>query len=308
MALQVFAHRRAKRILAEPFLEHAQHRRAFLIRDAVERVLDVAVIVDRLADLARRQQAVAAHRVARGIQPFQFALILRPQRDGFLALRPRRERLVEPDVVPPRHGDEIAEPLMRHFMRSDVERGAKRIGRRVIVGAQQCVAEGDQTRVFHRARAEIRRAEQIELVPRIRDVGVFLEVRDDVRRSAAGSTSTAAPFRADRCRATAADSCARCSAGIGAESTTSHGPTAHATRYVGSGLVVLYVTVFHLPSADFSSCFGNVLAITASSAGTVSVMSNGVLKRGSSNPGNALRALIASICVIAYASLSTFTL
>src|SRR6478736_3160617 len=36
---------------------------------------------------------------------------------GGLVLHPARETFVQPKVVPPRHGDEVAEPLVRHFMR-----------------------------------------------------------------------------------------------------------------------------------------------------------------------------------------------
>ena len=43
---------------------------------------------------------------------------------GRLVLHPAREAFVEPEVVPPRHGDEIAEPLVRHFVREDAEQAA----------------------------------------------------------------------------------------------------------------------------------------------------------------------------------------
>ena len=36
-----------------------------------------------------------------------------------LVLHPGGEAFVEPDVVPPLHGDQIAEPLVGHFMRDD---------------------------------------------------------------------------------------------------------------------------------------------------------------------------------------------
>src|SRR5579883_464654 len=46
-----------------------------------------------------------------------------------LRLHPACEAFVEPDVVPPGHGDEVAEPLMRHFMGDDVEDAAPRVAR-----------------------------------------------------------------------------------------------------------------------------------------------------------------------------------
>ena len=106
-----------------------EHARAFLVGDAVERGLDVAVAVDRLAHLARGQEAVVLHRRRGGFERFHVAEVFRFQRERRLALRPGRERLVEPDVVPPRHRDEIAVPLVRDLVRVDVEDAAIAIGR-----------------------------------------------------------------------------------------------------------------------------------------------------------------------------------
>src|SRR5690348_11040266 len=87
-------------------------------------------------------------------------------------------------------------------------------------------------------------------------------------------------------------------AGMVGPCTTSHGPTAHAYRYVGSGLVGWNVTVLN-PSGALLSPACAVLATAASDAGTVSVNVIGTLKSGSSKHGKASRALIGSICVIA---------
>jgi len=53
------------------------------------------------------------------------ALCLQPQFplrmeviDG-LVLHPGGETLVEPQIIPPRHGDEITEPLVCHLVRDD---------------------------------------------------------------------------------------------------------------------------------------------------------------------------------------------
>src|SRR5579883_2664777 len=75
-------------------------------------------------------------------------------------------------------------------------------------------------------------------------------------------------------------------AGIVGPSTISRGPTTHATRYVGRGLVFSNVRVFQPFDAGVSET-SLVLATALSPAGMVSTRSNGVLKPGWSKQGNA---------------------
>src|SRR3546814_11542515 len=57
---------------------------------------------------------------------------------GDLGRHPACKPLVEPEVVPPRHGDEIAEPLVRGLVRLDaVDRLARSEERRV---GKECVS------------------------------------------------------------------------------------------------------------------------------------------------------------------------
>src|SRR5262249_23933482 len=80
----------------------------------------------------------------------------------------------------------------------------------------------------------------------------------------------------------------------------SSAPTASASRYDGSGLVRTKVTVFH-PSALVSFSAG-VLKTISYCEGIVAVSWYGILKPGSSQHGNALRASTASNCVKRYGS------
>jgi hypothetical protein len=184
MAREIAAHRRAMQVRADPALDHAQHGRALLVGDAVERVFDLVLSRHRLADAPRRQQRVVRHRVERALEPVQVGEEFGFQRRGRLALRPARERLVEPDVVPPGDGREIAEPLVRDLVRRHVEDRALHAGRRGRIEPQQRIAEHDQAGVLHRAGGEIRRAEQVELVERERLLRVVFEEIDDCRRLA----------------------------------------------------------------------------------------------------------------------------
>src|SRR5258706_299427 len=76
---------------------------------------------------------------------------LRLPRADHLGGDPRREGLVEPEVVPPRHGDEISEPLVAELVRADARVPALPAGR-VFVDAREddLMAEGDQAGVLHR--------------------------------------------------------------------------------------------------------------------------------------------------------------
>src|SRR5690242_9162626 len=87
-------------------------------------------------------------------------------------------------------------------------------------------------------------------------------------------------------------------AGMVGPFTMSHGPTAHAYKYVGNGFVCAKVTVFQPFSAGLS-LVSAAFATALSASGIVSDRFNGALKPGSSKHGNASRALIGSICVIA---------
>ena len=69
---------------------------------------------------------------------------------------PRSESFVEPDVVPPLHRHEIAEPLMRDFVRDDARNLLARSERRALgIDEQQPFAEDDRPAVLHGAGREI---------------------------------------------------------------------------------------------------------------------------------------------------------
>ncbi len=85
--------------------------------------------VDRLADPPRRGERVRVDRLgARSSRAGAAVVVGLPAVDDLLG-DPRRERLVEPDVVPPRGRHQVAEPLVRDLVRADV-RGAVAEARR----------------------------------------------------------------------------------------------------------------------------------------------------------------------------------
>ena len=138
--LQIGVHAFPERLRADVALDHAQHRRAFLIRDRVERLVDLRRRVDAGMDRTRGLERVEAER----------RLILERLVDGDVPVGPPRgervvghpggEPLVQPDVVPPRHRHEIAEPLVRHLVRQNRRDVLARGDRRVFASASRSVS------------------------------------------------------------------------------------------------------------------------------------------------------------------------
>ena len=83
----------------------------------------------------------------------------------------------------------------------------------------------------------------------------------------------------------------------------SNGPTANASRYVGNGCVT--TKWWRTPSRTRVFEASGVFDTTLSRPSATTVTSNGVLKRGSSNPGKTRRASIGSSCENAYHSPAT---
>ena len=100
--------------------------------------------------------------------------------DG-LVLHPGGEAFVEPDVVPPLHGDEIAEPLVRHFVRDhqgDFCLGIDGCG--FGIDEERGFAVGDGAEVLHGAGFEVGQADEVELLERIGNAEVGVVVVEHV--------------------------------------------------------------------------------------------------------------------------------
>ena len=91
---------------------------------------------------------------------------------------PGRERLVEPQVVPPHHRDQVAEPLVRELVGDhlrDALLHVERCGGRI--EQQRHLAKGDRPGVLHRAGLEVGHADLIQLPVGVRLPEVVLEER-----------------------------------------------------------------------------------------------------------------------------------
>ncbi len=110
-----------------------------------------------------------------------------------LGLHPGGEALVEPQVVPPAHGDEVAEPLVRDLVRDDVEDAAPH-GRRARGRIEQQAAfeERDGAPVLHGAAEAARHRDQVELGQWVPEAEIVVEVAQQVDRA----VEREAPLRA----------------------------------------------------------------------------------------------------------------
>jgi hypothetical protein len=81
----------------------------------------------------------------------------RMQAVGGARFHPRGEAFVQPQVVPPRHGDQIAEPLVRDFVRGHQEGGfLVGLGGGARVEQHRVFESEDGAPVFHRAKDWLR--------------------------------------------------------------------------------------------------------------------------------------------------------
>jgi hypothetical protein len=181
--LQVAADAALEHLGPEPAVERHDHARALAVGDRVKRVRDVVARLDRLADLARAGQTVGLERVELGHQLGGARLQLGESVHDDHRLHPARKALVEPQIVPPRHGHQVAEPLVRELVRHHERKAAALRDRRALIEQHQRVSEGDQAGVLHRAVEEVGYGHDVELVERVRRVEPALERGDDARRA-----------------------------------------------------------------------------------------------------------------------------
>ena len=147
--------------------------------------------------------------------------------------QPRRERLVEPQVVPPRHRHVVAEPHVRDLVRGDAHEALLE-DRRHLVGTreQELRRVGDEARVLHRAAerrlADTRRGRASETDT---DWPKYFSVAARIAPvfAAAYAASAARPF------GTMIEIGVRLLSRRGRRRARRTSPTANATRYDGSG-------------------------------------------------------------------------
>ena len=159
----------------DPGNQLAQHRGALGVGDAVEVHLDVLQVVDLGEDRVRGGQLVLAvrprllHGSERGPGVVKLGVLHRSQVGHVLG-----ERFVEPQVIPPAHRHEVAEPHVREFMQHG-DGPAFDLRARDLAAEHIAFQDGDGTRVLHRPGIELRDEELVVLLERVRAPELCLE-------------------------------------------------------------------------------------------------------------------------------------
>ncbi len=152
-----------------------EHRGALGVRDAVEVQLGVLQVTDVGRDRVRGRQLVGAVGPGLAVVGEGDPAVLEP---GGLHHGEHAhevgEGLLEPQVVPPLHGDEVAEPHVRHLVQDDV--GPALVRRlRHLAAEDVLLAERDTARVLHRAEVVLGDERLVVLPERVRVVEVVVE-------------------------------------------------------------------------------------------------------------------------------------
>ncbi len=104
---------------AEPVFDHADDGAGFAVGDAVEHLVDFGGGFGLGADGAGGADGVVVEGVVEVAGDVLGEVPLGVPVVGGLVLHPGGEAFVEPEVIPPLHGDHVAEPLVRHLVGDD---------------------------------------------------------------------------------------------------------------------------------------------------------------------------------------------
>ena len=121
MTGDIVADSRSPRIRPREALEHREHRFPLLVGDGVERLVRLLDCPHLLDDRVGGREAVEVHRRFARRDVVDVGAPVGMEVLGGLVRHPAGEAFVQPQIVPPAHGDQVAEPLVRHFMRLDSE-------------------------------------------------------------------------------------------------------------------------------------------------------------------------------------------
>ena len=163
---------------ADPRDQLLEHRGALGVGDAVEVHLDrLQVVVVGGDRVGAGQLVLAVGPVLAGVGEAGPGLGELGGVDRRVVAGPLGERLVEPEVVPPLHGHEVAEPHVRHLVEDHL--GAELVERAVLAAAREVlVAEGDAPGVLHRAHVVLRHEQLVVLPERVGVAELLLEERE----------------------------------------------------------------------------------------------------------------------------------
>ncbi len=183
VGLQIGAHPHLPGVLADIGFQHAQHRRTLAVGDGVTQGVHLGRGLGRPDHRMGgrggvQRQGPFAPPAGHAVAPVRMQVV-----DG-LGGHPGGEALVEPEVVPPVHGDQVAEPLVRHLVGDGAGDVLAVLLRRQLRVDQQVVLEiEDGAPVLHGPEAaRARRRDEIELGQRVANAEVGVVVAQEGAR------------------------------------------------------------------------------------------------------------------------------
>ena len=178
---------------AEELLQHPQHRGALAVADGVEELAHFGGVLHFLLDGVGVGQPVQAEGAA-GVHIHELRphFPLREQPVHRLGAHPRGKALVQPQVIPPLHRHQVAEPHMRHFVGHHFGHPLPGAGRRVgRVHQQRRFAVSHRPPVLHGAGRKVGNGEMVQLGQRVGDAEVIVEIAQQLDRSVQRETGLA---------------------------------------------------------------------------------------------------------------------
>ena len=169
-------------------LQHPQHRPPLAVADGVEELADLGRVLHFLLNGMRVLQSVQAQGpVGVHVDELRPHLPFREQPVDRLRPHPRGEALVQPQVVPPFHCDQVAKPHVGHLVRHNLGDPLPSTCRGVVrVDQQRRLPVGHTAPVLHRPGRKVRYGDMVQLGQRIGNVEVVVEVAQQLDRRIQG--------------------------------------------------------------------------------------------------------------------------
>ena len=177
MAVDVGMQAGAERLVTKGRDELLDDGRALLVGDGIEVSHCLVRVIDRSRHRVGRRQLVLAVGCGAHLAVEHEPGVREARRVSQAAVgQVRRERLVQPQVIPPTHRDQVTEPHMCELMKDDLTPDEPLVVGRWIA-EEEAVVEGDGTHVLHGPGVELGHEELVVLAERIRaaeEIGVVV--------------------------------------------------------------------------------------------------------------------------------------
>lgn len=183
VSLEVVGDALEESLYAEVVGNHANGGAALEVADMVKDLVDVEGIADGDVDRVTGADAIQAESVLHAlVDKLGPNLPVGVQMVHSVPSDPGSEAFVEPQLIPPVHGDQVAEPLVSKLVGDNVGDGVLESSiRSLLVKEDLSSTVGNETPVLHGAVSELVDGEQVRLGKRVVNVENLREKVDDLR-------------------------------------------------------------------------------------------------------------------------------